>query len=175
MDDKTLNQLLFIGRLLRKRIYSINTPESVVLDLDSTLLETYVKQEGKAFNYHYQGNSYHPLVCYNGNDGDLLKIQLRDGADYSSKGIVDFLKPVLDEYMNDYPSIKLLLRGDSGFATPDLYSLCEENGTSYVIRPKENRILHEKAAHLVDELGEKIKDNKVDYAVVYGEFMYKAG
>jgi len=175
MDDKTLNQLLFIGRLLRKRIYGVSLPESIVLDLDSTLLETYGKQEGKAFNFHYQSNGYHPLVCYNGNDGDLLKIQLRDGTDYSSTGVVDFLEPVLDEYMNDYPSIKLLLRGDSGFATPDLYRLCEENGTSYVIRLKENSILHEKAAHLVDELGEKIKYNKVDYAVVYGEFMYKAG
>ena len=44
-----------------------------------------------------------------------------------------------------------------------------------MIRLKENGILREKAFHLVDELDEITRNNKVDYAVVYGEFMYKAG
>ena len=70
--------------------------------------------------------------------GDLIKIQLRDGTQYSCTGVVDFLQPVLDEYLHDYPEIPILLRGDSGFSTPDLYKQCEENGTSYVIRLKEN-------------------------------------
>ena len=150
-------------------------PEAVVLDLDSTLLEAYGKQEGRAFNFHYQSNGYHPPVCYDGITGDLIKIQLRDGTKYSCTGVVDFLQPILDEYLADYPEVTLLLRGDSGFATPELYKQCEENGTSYVIRLKENRILRDKASFLVDELDEITKENKVDYAVVYGEFMYQAG
>ena len=84
------------------------------------------------------------------------------------------MQPVLDEYLHDYPEIPILLRGDSGFSTPDLYKQCEENGTSYVIRLKENGILRGKASYLVDELDEITRNNKVDYAVVYGEFMYKA-
>ena len=40
---------------------------------------------------------------------------------------------------------------------------------------KENAILHDKSSYLVDELDEITKNNKVDYAVVYGEFMYQAG
>lgn len=59
----------------------------------------------------------HPLVCYDGITGDLIKIQLRDGTQYSSTGVVDFLQPILDEYLEDFPEVKLLLRGDSGFAT----------------------------------------------------------
>ena len=47
--------------------------------------------------------------------------------------------------VNDYPTIHLLLRGDSGFATPDLYKQCEENGTSYVIRLMENFIKESKS------------------------------
>ena len=175
MDEDTLNQFLTIGRILRKRIYSIQMPEAIILDLDSTLLDTYGKQEGRAFNFHYQSNGYHPLVCYDGITGDLIKIQLRDRNKYSCTGVVDFLQPILDEYLRDYPAIHLLLRGDSGFATPELYKQCEENGTSYVIRLKENAVLREKVSYLVDELDEITKENKVDYAVVYGEFMYKAG
>ena len=174
MDEDTLNQFLTIGRILRKRVYSIQMPQAVILDLDSTLLDAYGKQEGRAFNFHYQSNGYHPLVCYDGMTGDLVKIQLRDGTEYSCTGVVDFLQPILDEYLNDYPAIRILLRGDSGFATPDLYKQCEENGTSYVIRLKENGILRKKASYLVDELDEITKNNKVDYAVAYGEFMYRA-
>ena len=174
MDEDTLNQFLAIARVLRREIYSIQMPQAVILDLDSTLLDAYGRQEGRAFNFHYQSNGYHPLVCYDGMTGDLIKIQLRDGTQYSCTGVVDFLQPVLDEYLHDYPEIPILLRGDSGFSTPDLYKQCEENGTSYVIRLKENGILRGKASDLVDELDEITRNNKVDYAVVYGEFMYKA-
>ncbi len=95
MDEDTLKQFLEISRILRKRIYSIQTPQAVSLDLDSTLLEAYGKQEGREFNFHYQSNSYHLLVCYDGIIGDLIKIQLRDGAAYSCTGVVNFLQPVL--------------------------------------------------------------------------------
>ena len=175
MDEDSLNQFLSINQILRKKVYSVQMPEAIILDLDSTLLNAYGKQKSRAFNFHYQSNGYHPLVCYDGLTGDLIKIQLRDGTQYSSTGVVDFLQPILDEYLEAFPEIKLLLRGDSGFATPGLYKQCEENGTGYGIRLKENAILRDKASYLVDELDEITKNNKVDYAVVYGEFMYQAG
>ena len=145
MDEDTLKQFQEISQILRKRIYNIQMPQAVILDLDSTLLAAYGKQEGRAFNFHYRSNGYHPLVCYDGITGDLIKIQLCDGAAYSCTGVTDFLQPILDEYLNDYPTIHLLLRGDSGFATPDLYKQCEENGTSYVIRLMENFIKESKS------------------------------
>ena len=145
MDEDTLKQFQEISQILRKRIYNIQMPQAVILDLDSTLLVAYGKQEGRAFNFHYRSNGYHPLVCYDGITGDLIKIQLCDGAAYSCTGVTDFLQPILDEYLNDYPTIHLLLRGDSGFATPDLYKQCEENGTSYVIRLMENFIKESKS------------------------------
>ena len=145
MDEDTLKQFQEISQILRKRIYNIQMPQAVILDLDSTLLVAYGKQEGRAFNFHYRSNGYHPLVCYDGITGDLIKIQLRDGAAYSCTGVTNFLQPILDEYLNDYPTIHLLLRGDSGFATPDLYKQCEENGTSYVIRLMENFIKESKS------------------------------
>jgi hypothetical protein len=175
MDNDTLEQFDKIGKELRAKVYKYEKPEMVLMDLDSTLLETYGKQEGEAFNFHYRTHGYHPLVCYDGLTGDLLKIKLRKGADYSSNGINGFLQPLLDEYLNDYPSIKLFLRGDSGFATPELYKQCETNGTSYAIRLKENATLRKIAGDLDDELYELTKKNMVDYAVVYGEFVYQAG
>ena len=74
MDEDSLNQFLSINQILRKKVYSIQMPEAIILDLDSTLLNAYGKQEGRAFNFHYQSNGYHPLVCYDGITGDLIKI-----------------------------------------------------------------------------------------------------
>ena len=44
--EETLSQFLTIGRIHRKIIYSIQMPQAVILDLDSTLLDAYGKQEG---------------------------------------------------------------------------------------------------------------------------------
>lgn len=75
MDKDTLNQFLAIARVLRRKIYSIQMPQAVILDLDSTLLDAYGRQEGRAFNFHYQSNGYHPLVCY---DGSIPKLVLNN-------------------------------------------------------------------------------------------------
>lgn len=44
MDEDTLNQFLAIARVLRRKIYSIQMPQAVILDLDSTLLDAYGRQ-----------------------------------------------------------------------------------------------------------------------------------
>ena len=95
MDEDTLNQLLMIGRILRKRVYRIQMPQAVILDLDSTLLDAYGRQEGRAFNFHYQSNGYHPLVCYDGMTGDLIKIQLRDGLWMSLMKSLEITKSIM--------------------------------------------------------------------------------
>ena len=48
MDEDTLKQFQEISQILRKRIYSIQMPQAVILDLASTLLAAYGKQEGRA-------------------------------------------------------------------------------------------------------------------------------
>ena len=79
MDEDTLLQFDDIDKCLRDIIYSIKRPEHMLLDLDSTLFGTYGSQEGEGFNFHYQAHGYHPLLCYDGLTGYLLKAELRDG------------------------------------------------------------------------------------------------
>ena len=174
MGEDTLEQLNDITVKLRRMAYSVEKPKMVLFDLDTTLLETYGDQEGEGFNFHYRAHGYHPQLCYDGLTGDLLKAELRKGTDYCSKGITGFMQPLLDEYQNEYPDIDLFLRADSGFAAPGLYTQCETNGVSYVIKLKDNQTLRKMASSLVGELGEETKDNIVDYAVVYGAFYYQA-
>ena len=173
-DEITLMQFEQIQQILRKRIYSIKRPEQILIDIDSTLFATYGNQEGNDYNQHYSNYGYHPLLAYDGLTGDLLKAELRPGNVYTSKNAKDFVYPLLLEFQEDYPTTDIYLRGDSGFADVMLYEKLESNGVTYAIRLKESGPLRNAAADFFAELCELTKDNQVDYAVVYGEFFYKA-
>ncbi|MBO6257953.1 MAG: IS1380 family transposase [Succinivibrio sp.] len=175
MDDDTLTQLDEINSKMRGLVYSVKAPEHMLFDLDSTLLNTYGTQEGEGFNFHYRAHGYHPLLCYDGLTGDLLKAELRDGTQYCSKDADRFMVPLLQEYRTKYPGLPLYLRGDSGFAAPDLYKACEDNDCKYAIRLKQNKTLIQYAADADEALYRATLHNQVDYAVEYGEFMYQAG
>jgi len=175
MDEDTLAQFNAMASKMREIIYSIRTPEQMLFDLDSTLLNTYGMQEGEGFNFHYQAHGYHPLLCYDGITGDLLKAELREGTQYCSKDADTFMIPLMQEFRTKYPAMHLYLRGDSGFASPDLYKACEENDCKYAIRLKQNATLIRYAQDADEALYRATRENQVDYAVEYGEFEYQAG
>ena len=175
MDQLTLDQLNEIFRTMRKAVYAIDRPEFMLFDLDTTLLAAYGNQEGATFNAHYQSVGYHPFLCFNGLNGDLLKAELRDGTDYCSKGSGEFMRPLLKEFQERYPYTDMYLRGDSGFAAPELYDVCEEFGCKYAIRLKLNSKLQELAKDKDDALYDATIHDQVKEACVYGEFMYQAG
>ncbi len=173
MDEDTLVQFDDIDRCLRDIIYSIKRPEHILLDLDSTLLGTYGNQEGEGFNFHYQAHGYHPLLCYDGLTGDLLKAELRNGTIYCSNDADKFMEPLLQEYIER--GIQTYLRGDSGFSSPGLYKTCEMNGCTYAIRLKQNASLLSLASDKDEDLFRATRKDLISYAVTYGEFMYQAG
>lgn len=176
MDKYTLQQLTDIMRAYRKTVYSINNPEHMLLDLDSTLLNTYGNQEGEDFNYHYQAHGYHPLLCFDSLTGDLIKAELRKGSMHCCNGADVFMGNLLDELHEDFPETKMFFRGDSGFAASDLYDILEEKDCKYAIRLKESSKLREQVSFMDEELTKALmhKGNMVDYAVCYDEFMYQA-
>ena len=50
----------------------------LILDLDSSVSETYGEQEGTAYNGHFGCTCYHPLFCFN-QFGDVERTLLREG------------------------------------------------------------------------------------------------
>lgn len=141
-DFQTLNQTMIDqARLIRN-------DTNMIVDLDSTHSDTFGSQEQTDYNAHYGTNGYHPLVAFDGLTGDFLKAKLRSGNQYTSNGVKAFLEPLLDHYHQAIPTTDILVRGDSGFATPEIYELCEAFGSDYVIRLKSNR----KLTHLAEEL-----------------------
>lgn len=78
---------------------------------------------------------FHP---FDGFIGDFLKAQLRPGNMYTSNGVVDFMRPLIEYYYKAYSETTSLVRCDSGFAVPAIYDLYEQESIFYIIRLKSN-------------------------------------
>ena len=160
---------------LLKTIYQRKTPKYVILDVDSTHINTYGNQEENAYNYHYNSKGYHPLMLFDGLTGDLLQLRLRKGSVYTSNGVVEFLTPVLQWFEKHFPQIELILRGDSGFACPELYALLEEYQVKYIIRLKANNLLYQQSQHVEKAFYEAFNQDYTKTHALYEDFFYEAG
>jgi len=120
--------------------------KELILDMDSSVSETYGKQEGTAYNGHFECTCYHPLFLFN-QFGDLEWAMLRRGNNASAKFWRRVLLPVIARYR--HLSIPKFFRGDAAFANPALYRLLEIEGYLYAIRIKANAVLEREIEHLL--------------------------
>ncbi len=98
----------------------------VVIDLDSTHFDTFGKQEKSSYNTHYGTTGYHPLVAYDAVTKLQLFSHLREGSQYTSKGVDNYVRELMTRLEKSLVISSVLFRGDSGFATPAAYEVFEE-------------------------------------------------
>jgi hypothetical protein len=118
----------------------------LILDLDSSVSETYGAQEGTAYNGHFGCTCYHPLFCFN-QFGDLERALLREGNVHSADDWRSVLEPVVARYRD--ANIRRFFRGDAAFANPDIYTFLEEEDYRYAIRLPANQNLQRAIEHLL--------------------------
>jgi hypothetical protein len=141
---------------------------NLVLDMDSSVSETYGRQDGTAYNGHFGCTCYHPLFCFN-QFGDVEFALLRAGNVHSADDWKTVLDPIVDRYRNrKFPHY---FRGDAGFAKPEIYEYLESEHFKYAIRLPANDILYSEIGHLLTR-----PVGRPSYAPVvwYHEFLYKA-
>jgi hypothetical protein len=141
----------------------------LILDMDSSVRDTYGHQEGTASNGYFACTCYHPLFLFN-QFGDLERVLLRRGNHPSAQFWWRVLLPVIARYRGrDIPKY---FRGDSAFALPKLLRLLEKEGFRDAIRLKANAVLERTIAHLLTRpVGRPSRKPKVfDHS-----FRYRAG
>jgi hypothetical protein len=145
------------------------TLTKLILDMDSSVSPTYGRQQGSAYNGHFECSCYHPLFLFN-QFGDVERAMLRRGNHASAKFWRRVLMPVIDRYRGrDIPKF---FRGDSAFAFPKLFGLLEREGFRYAIRLKSNAVLERKIARwMTRPVGRPSHKPKVFYHNV----RYRAG
>jgi len=151
-----------------KRAMVTTVHRRVILDIDSSESPVHGKQEGSAYNGHFECVCYHPLFCFN-QFGDCEGAMLRPGNVHSADGWKEFLKPIAERYLRE--AVRLLFRADAAFAKPELYEYMESKSIGYAIRLPANDVLQREIAHLLVRPTEWPSRKPV---VSYHSFAYQA-
>jgi hypothetical protein len=105
-------------------------PEQIVLDLDATDDPIHGHQEGRFFHGYYDCFCYLPLYVFCGSH--LLAAKLRRSNIDASAGAVEEIARIVTQVRRRWPRVRILLRGDSGFAREALMAWCEANRVDYL-------------------------------------------
>jgi len=167
--ERNRKALMTLPGMWIDRVHEFCALDKLILDLDSSVSETYGRQEGSAYNGHFECTCYHPLFCFN-HLGDLERVLLRNGNVASADDWRLVLEPVLARYRD--LDITKYFRGDAAFAIPELYVFLEAERYLYAIRLKSNAVLERYIQHLLTRPVGRPPKKPV---VRYHNFMYQAG
>jgi len=159
---------LYIRRNRKRKL------KRIILDLDGIDDPTYGDQQLTFFHGYYDQYMYHPLVIYDADTGEMITAVLRAGNRHASYGAVSILKRIIPKLKEAFPKTEIIIRGDAGFAVPDLYEYCESERLKYVIGLIRNDVLErmiedllEKAHKQYEKTGQKQR--------MFSEGTYQAG
>jgi hypothetical protein len=105
-------------------------PKQIILDLDATDDPLHGDQEGKFFHGYYDCYCYLPLYILCGRH--LLAAKLRRSNIDGSAGAVEEVARIVAQIRRRWPRVRILLRGDSGFAREALMAWCEANRIDFL-------------------------------------------
>jgi Transposase DDE domain group 1 len=83
-QEENLAGLVAINRELIAKAETTDSPQRVVLEMDSTEIPVYGQQEQSSYNGHFKSTCYHPLLLFDG-AGDCLAANLRSGNVHSAE------------------------------------------------------------------------------------------
>jgi len=167
-QSRNLNVLTKLSGTWIDRLREHRTMRELILDMDSSVSETYGEQEGTAYNGHFACTCYHPLFCFN-QFGDVEQSLLRDGNVHSAKDWRAVLEPVVARYQGR--NISRYFRADAAFANPELYEYLEAEGFEYAIRLPANDALQRDIEPLLTRPVGRPSNTPV---VWYAGFLYQA-
>jgi len=142
--DAVMIETLFVDLFLEAHRHA---PEQVILDLDATDDPLHGDQEGRFFHGYYDCYCYLPLYIFCGRH--LLVAKLRRSNIDGSAGAIEEVARTVARLRRRWPRVRILLRGDSGFARETLMAWCEANRVDFLFGMARNERLE---AAIKDEL-----------------------
>ena len=101
---------------------TIDSPQCVVLDMDSTEIPVYGQQENGAYNGHFESTRYHPLLLFS-REGDCLAAKLRPGNVHSADDLEELLLPEIERQQK--LGKEVVFRADAAFAKQEIHGALE--------------------------------------------------
>lgn len=143
-------------------------PIELVLDFDATDDAVHGHQEGRFFHGYYDHYCFLPLYVTCGQQ--LLVAYLRPAKIDAAKHSRAILKLLVDRFRQEWPNVKIIFRGDSGFCRWRLMRWCDRHGVDYILGLAKNAVLKRLARRsMVQALGPS--SNRAEAAFVRGVFV----
>lgn len=114
-------------------------PEEIVLDFDATDDPLHGDQEGKFFHGYYRCYCYLPLCVTCGDH--VLVAKLRTSGRDAADGSTEVLAYLVERIRARWPEVRIIVRGDSGFARDDSMTWCEKHCVYYLFGLARNQRL----------------------------------
>jgi Transposase DDE domain group 1 len=150
----------------------------ITIDLDVTADETHGAQQRTFFNGFYDHWCYLPLVASLTFDDEarqyLVAAVLRPGNAGGTAGALGVLRRLIEKLWPAFPGVRLRVRLDGGFATPEILQHLDWAGVEYVVAMANNAVLARYAEPALAPLRSVVATTH-DTATTYGEAMYHAG
>jgi hypothetical protein len=124
----------FNNRLLQHFIHLPEHRSRLILDLDSTVVTVFGRQEGAAVGYNprYRGKrSYDPLLCLEANSSFLWDTELRPGDAGTWAGSRELLATCFLAIPADIRELRV--RADAGFGYGPVLDMLEERPAQYAV------------------------------------------
>jgi hypothetical protein len=148
-------------------------PVGILLDIDDTEDTTHGHQQMALFNAFYDEYCYLPIHIYEGRSGKLIATILRPGKRPAGKEIVAILQRVVRKIRKAWPEVGILLRGDSHYASPEVFTFCRTENLKYLLGLTPNPVLRRTAAALVAAAEQRFRRERAPVRD-FGEFPYRA-
>ena len=108
-------------------------PTRIVLDIDDTDDPVHGQQELALFNAHYDCTCFQPIHIFDGLSGKPVLSLLRPGKRPSGEEVAKVLRHVIRRIRKHWPSVAILVRGDSHYCSEPALALLEVMHCDYII------------------------------------------
>lgn len=108
-------------------------PHRITLDIDPFDDPTHGQQQLALFHGFYGQYQYLPRAITCAENNLVVLICLLHGTASAALGAQDDLDYVVTRLQEAFPGVRILLRADSGFASPSMYQMSERLGIDYTI------------------------------------------
>ena len=119
----------------------------ITIDMDPTDDPTYGGQQLTFFNRHYDNWCYLPVACFLQFDDEAdqyaFAYVLRPGDASAHFGAISILRRTIKKLRNSFGRVKIRVRLDGGFSSPEVLEFLDEQKVEYVLAIAKNSILKE--------------------------------
>ena len=108
-------------------------PTRITLDIDPFDDPTHGGQQLTFFHGYYRQHQYLPRLITCAENDLMVMLCLLFGTAHAALGADDDLEYLVSRLREAFPGVRIVLRADSGFGVPAMYTICEKLEIDYTI------------------------------------------